>query len=648
MKLELHQSDLSLPPPSIPYADNSGEGSSDKINHCHSSPSWSSDHCFHNEAESVRLRTYHQQNNIKVEKDIKVNTKSKIYCENDIKLNLCNGKHGSYIPYQLNSPDNCTESEEESWVKMSKKQLRDSKELLSHSQFDESDDTRGTGGADSDNMFRAPYNLALAARHGLDRDHGPKSRLETCREVWRVLIYVTLAIAETVTWIKLYKSLDLTIEKDYIMLLLCFPTVSSMVLMIYCMSAWRKHHQILRVGTATILCILLISIPSPIFLHFYYLYYVAKSSGGSHKCRLLQNISIVMQFCRAVSGSLPLFLFGVYILMERVENIDNLDVKELTVFIEQNLMYLVSMFLSLIVLMVSVHRYNERKTSSIVSVLVTIPFTMSTVIIRSLCIAVIISFYPINWSIIMFSSLIVGLLVTNTMCETASHSTNNDEDHNCCKGFCCLICKLPGKITRAIVSIISPIGYNNDRQVDQASVHGGSLILLNYVLVMAAITAGLSTTVLYYIPNNYHGLIISSMDIQVEIPEVILKTGLLDVVVKLPEPQNIKNLVKSDSMEASILTNDNLDLIMAIVLPTVMIMLTLPITFTRLAMLGLDCILVRKEVLDEEVSSGQIGIARKGVATRLTMSLMCGLIAGLVTSIIILSITAGISVKLFT
>ena len=55
MKLELHQSDLSLPPPSIPYADNSGEGSSDKINHCHSSPSWSSDHCFHNEVCQIIL-----------------------------------------------------------------------------------------------------------------------------------------------------------------------------------------------------------------------------------------------------------------------------------------------------------------------------------------------------------------------------------------------------------------------------------------------------------------------------------------------------------------------------------------------------------------------------------------------------------------
>ena len=32
-------------------------------------------------------------------------------------------------------------------------------------------------------------------------------------------------------------------------------------------------------------------------------------------------------------------LVGVYILMERVENIDNLDVKELTVFIEQSNSY---------------------------------------------------------------------------------------------------------------------------------------------------------------------------------------------------------------------------------------------------------------------------------------------------------------------
>ena len=65
-------------------------------------------------------------------------------------------------------------------------------------------------------------------------------------------------------------------------------------------------------------------------------------------------------------------------------------------------------------------------------------------------------------------------------------------------------------------------------------------------------------------------------------------------------------------------------------------------------MLGLDCIMVRKEVLDEEGLSGHVGTARKGVASRLTMSLTCGLMAGMVTSLIILSVTAGIAVKLFT
>ena len=44
--------------------------------------------------------------------------------------------------------------------------------------------------------------------------------------------------------------------------------------------------------------------------HFYYLYHVLKSGSESRKCRLLQNVSIVMQLCRAVAGSVPLFLYG--------------------------------------------------------------------------------------------------------------------------------------------------------------------------------------------------------------------------------------------------------------------------------------------------------------------------------------------------
>ena len=135
-----------------------------------------------------------------------------------------------------------------------------------------------------------------------------------------------------------------------------------------------------------------------------------------------------------------------------------------------DMIYLAAMFLSLMMVVVSVHRYNERQTSSILAVLVSIPFTMSTVIIRSITLAIIISFYPLNWSLVLFSVMIVSLLVINAVCEAAADKHDDDEkvdddgeERTCCGVLSRMICSLPAKITRASVSIISPLGYNNDR-----------------------------------------------------------------------------------------------------------------------------------------------------------------------------------------
>ena len=135
-----------------------------------------------------------------------------------------------------------------------------------------------------------------------------------------------------------------------------------------------------------------------------------------------------------------------------------------------DMIYLAAMFLSLMMVVVSVHRYNERQTSSILAVLVSIPFTMSTVIIRSITLAIIISFYPLNWSLVLFSVMIVSLLVINAVCEAAADKHDDDEkvdddgeERTCCAVLSRMICSLPAKITRASVSIISPLGYNNDR-----------------------------------------------------------------------------------------------------------------------------------------------------------------------------------------
>ena len=101
--------------------------------------------------------------------------------------------------------------------------------------------------------------------------------------MFRVLAYITIAVAETVAWIKLFNSdyqylecdllrkqnisgLEGNSERDYILLLLCLPTLSSLVVLVSLISTWRTVYQVKNGSTAAILCVLLFSIPSPIFL----------------------------------------------------------------------------------------------------------------------------------------------------------------------------------------------------------------------------------------------------------------------------------------------------------------------------------------------------------------------------------------------
>ena len=65
---------------------------------------------------------------------------------------------------------------------------------------------------------------------------------------------------------KLFQGLEGNSERDYILLLLCLPTLSSLVLLVSLVPTWRKVYQLKNGSTAAILCFLLFSIPSPIFL----------------------------------------------------------------------------------------------------------------------------------------------------------------------------------------------------------------------------------------------------------------------------------------------------------------------------------------------------------------------------------------------
>ena len=150
------------------------------------------------------------------------------------------------------------------------------------------------------------------------------------------------------------------------------------------------------------------------------------------------------------------------------------NVSELTLFLEQSktflssstvvtlipadLLFVPAMTLSLVAVVTSVHRYNERQTSSILT-LVTLPFTFTTTTIRILSLAIIISVYPVVWSTVLTAGLAAALLVLNLVCSRQSRLREREEKEE----TTCLVLRLPGLILQSLASIISPLGYNSDR-----------------------------------------------------------------------------------------------------------------------------------------------------------------------------------------
>jgi len=117
-------------------------------------------------------------------------------------------------------------------------------------------------------------------------------------------------------------------------------------------------------------------------------------------------------------------------------------------------------------------------------------------------------------------------------------------------------------------------------------------------------------------------------------------------------PATNVDLANSANLEASITMDDTMDLVVAIAVPMMLVLVSLPVTITRVAMIGLNCLVVRDEVMTTE--SGQQSLkdeiqrARSGVSWRLGLSICCGVTGAVVTSVIMLIGTSILAAKLLT
>ena len=74
-------------------------------------------------------------------------------------------------------------------------------------------------------------------------------------------------------------------------------------------------------------------------------------------------------------------------------------------------------------------------------------------------------------------------------------------------------------------------------------------------------------------------------------------------------PATNVDLANTANLEASIAMDDTMDLIVAIAVPMLLVLVSLPVTITRVAMIGLNCVVVREEVMSTE--SGQQSLRHK-------------------------------------
>ena len=159
----------------------------------------------------------------------------------------------------------------------------------------------------------------------------------------------------------------------------------------------------------------------------------------------------------------------------------------------------------------------------------------------------------------------------------------------------------------------------------------GSLVLHGLVINQAIMSK---------VPNMLTGLV--PLDLLVDKPPVEVSQELAGGSYQVETPETHVGIVAKQPVAFEMTMDRYTDMVVAMVLPLVLAMLTLPFTLLRLLLLGWDCNLVRNQVgtiLHEAPQEWpEDGEARKGPGQgRSILTLFCG-IAGMVsfTKIVIL------------
>jgi len=412
------------------------------------------------------------------------------------------------------------------------------------------------------------------------------------------IFYFFILLTELILWIKVllhWRGTETPGLSIMIALPLLLPSLILPVLAVL--------HSLIRGRLSYSSACLLILPPAPIALHF--LIFYRKLQGEDHS--RLSKAARTAAFVQTLVTSLPLVLVSLVTLLRSSIGDEMVDMTDLHRHLNDHSLQGLAASVSLLNLVVTTLRFNERHTGRAVTLLVGFPFLFTNIAFRLLGFSLLFCYFDTVWIflclglLLCISALSVQLSARESLCVRLCKSMVGDRspdsrDPSIQDGAKeSVMDGVAGLLILSLANVFIPCGYGVNSRGWRLLVGCwlGSIIVHGMVM---------NHTVMSHIPNTYTGL--APVDLSMIIP----KTGLAVNIPKMAGGVDLKLVLPRTEMKMAgdhpasyqINTSHTQDLVAAIGVPLLLVLLTVPFTFLRVMLLGWNCALTRQSFPDQD------------------------------------------------
>jgi len=433
------------------------------------------------------------------------------------------------------------------------------------------------------------------------------------------LFYILLLLAELILWIKVLLIWRTTPTPGY-----SVSIVLPLLLPILCLPVLSVLHSLTKGRLSYSSACMLLPPPSPVLLHLLILY--RKIQGEEHV-----KLSLAVRsagFAQSLLMSFPLIIISLVTLVRATVGEELVDMTDMHRHLNMHSLQGLAATLSLINLVVSTLRYNERETGRAVALLVGLPFLFTNICFRLIGFSVLFAYHETAWILLCVgllfcvSALGVQLGAGETVCGRLCRKVLGDEvepkRENSGPG-------VVGALLLSTANVLVPAGYNRDVSQGHCLGRGWRTLTVGWVGTVLVHTLVIHHSIVSDVPNTYTGL--APVDMSMIMP----KTGLAVNIPRMAGGFNLKLVLPQTKMTMEgdhpasyeLQTSPQQDMAVAMLVPILLVMFTVPFTVLRILLLGWNCTLSRQE-REGDLEEEDEGVIPRPGKTRNCLTVCCG------------------------